>query len=207
MYRTYKCSELREKHVGEEIKLAGWVDTIRDLGGVLFIDEAYGLNERYGTSDGFGKQAIEVLLKEMEDKRGTFCVILAGYKKEMQELISLNPGFSSRIAFELEFQDFTREELKLICKKMISKKKYISSEEVINKIIDVTEYYKGKENFANARTLRNIINQIIMNQNLRTEDEVSNELILADVLEYIDDEGIVLKQKETNTVNHGQQLD
>ena len=177
------------------------------LGGVLFIDEAYGLNEKYGSSDGFGKQALEVLLKEMEDKRGKFCVILAGYKNEMQELISLNPGFSSRIAFELEFPDFSREELLLICEKMISKKKYISTPEVISKIVDVTEYYKEKENFANARTLRNIIDQVIMNQNLRTEDEVSNEITLDDVLEYIGDEGIILEKNKNNIINHNEHLD
>ena len=80
-YRTYKCSEIREKHVGEEIKLAGWVDTIRDLGGVLFIDEAYGLSDSgSSSSEGYGSEAIEVLLKNMEDHRGKFCTVLAGYK-------------------------------------------------------------------------------------------------------------------------------
>ena len=66
------------------------------MGGVLFIDEAYSLmqNTDSGTA-GYGDEAVAVLLKQMEDKRGQFCVILAGYKTEMDKFISTNPGFSS----------------------------------------------------------------------------------------------------------------
>lgn len=177
------------KYIGEtESKTKELIDSA--IGGVLFIDEAYALYD--SRQNGYGQQALDVLLKEMEDKRGKFCLILAGYKMEMKDLISSNPGFASRIAFELDFPDFTREELTLICERMISKKHYTIESNVTKKIIDIIEYYKNEENFANARTLRNVIDQVIMNQNLRTEYEANNEIIINDVLDYIDEENILL---------------
>ena len=96
------------------------------INGVLFIDEAYTLTG--GTISGasnYGDEAIAVLLKEMEDRRGQFCVILAGYKDEMNELLSANPGFRSRIQFNLEFPDYSREELSEIANVFLTKKKYM----------------------------------------------------------------------------------
>ena len=164
------------------------------MNGVLFIDEAYSLsdsNTASGTS--YGDEAIAVLLKEMEDRRGQFCVILAGYKEEMQEMLGANPGFVSRIQFTLEFPDYTREELGEIAKVFLSKKNYTIDEPALERLLDVTEYYRNRPNFANARTVRNILDQVIMNQNLRTEDEEENEMIIIeDVEDYIADEGINL---------------
>lgn len=77
------------------------------MNGVLFIDEAYGLvgsGSAIGGTANYGEEAISVLLKEMEDKRGRFCVILAGYKDEMKNMLSANPGFASRIQFTLELR-------------------------------------------------------------------------------------------------------
>ena len=82
------------------------------MGGVLFIDEAYSLTAGAAQNNGptsYGEEAIAVLLKEMEDRRGQFCTILAGYKDEMKQMISSNPGLESRIQFTLEFPDYTRE--------------------------------------------------------------------------------------------------
>ena len=76
------------------------------MGGVLFIDEAYILANTSGSDDtsaGYGEEAIATLLKEMEDRRGQFYVILAGYKDEMKSMISTNPGLESRIQFALDF--------------------------------------------------------------------------------------------------------
>ncbi|RPF42006.1 ATPase family protein associated with various cellular activities (AAA) [Thermodesulfitimonas autotrophica] len=81
----------------------------RALGGVLFVDEAYSL-ARGGEQD-FGREALDALIKAMEDRREDLCVILAGYTDEMRELFKLNPGMESRIAFTLEFPDYTPEEL------------------------------------------------------------------------------------------------
>lgn len=166
------------------------------MGGVLFIDEAYGLlgtNSADGNSSCYGDEAITVLLKEMEDHRGQFCVILAGYKDEMQRLLSANPGFESRIQFTLDFPDYSKDELREIAKIFLAKKKYEIEPNALNMLLDITEYYRNRPNFANARTLRNIVEQVIMNQNLRTEDiPTDNTIILSDLEDYIADENIDL---------------
>ncbi len=166
------------------------------MGGVLFIDEAYALTETSGgdgVSSGYGDEAISVLLKEMEDKRGKFCVILAGYKEQMQKLLSSNPGFASRIQFSLDFPDYSREELMQLADVFLSKKQYEIASDAMEKLLDVTEYFRQNDDFANARTLRNILDQVIMNQNLRAEDdEEDRTVILSDVEDYIADENINL---------------
>ena len=127
----------------------------------------------------------------MEDSRGRFCVVLAGYQKEMQMMLSSNPGLESRIQFTLEFPDYTREELAQILVRFATKKGYVVEDSAVERLLDVTEYYRGLPNFANARTVRNILDQVIMNQNLRTEEEEDNsEIILEDVEDYIADEKI-----------------
>lgn len=164
------------------------------MGGVLFIDEAYmltGTSTTDGAISNYADEAVSVLLKEMEDRRGQFCVILAGYKTEMQNMIQMNPGFESRIQFTLEFPDYTRDELREIAKSFVSKKKYIIEDSALETLLDVAEYFRNRPNFANARTVRNILDQVIMNQNLRTEDtDGDNTIIKDDVESYLTDEGI-----------------
>ena len=166
------------------------------MNGVLFIDEAYSLvstNTASGGVTSYGEEAIAVLLKEMEDRRGQFCVILAGYKDEMKTMLSANPGLESRIQFTLDFPDYTREELGEIAVAFLKKKRYEIDEPALNRLLDVTEYYRNRPNFANARTVRNILDQVIMNQNLRTEDTDGDNLIVVDDVEdYLMDEGIDL---------------
>lgn len=167
------------------------------MNGVLFIDEAYGLvdGENAKGAGTYGDEAVSVLLKEMEDRRGQFCVILAGYKDEMNQLISSNPGLESRVQFTLDFPDYTREELGQIAVAFLKKKKYTINDAALDRLLDVTEYYRGRSNFANARTVRNILDQVIMNQNLRTEDmEDDSQIVLSDVEEYITDEKIDLNK-------------
>ena len=168
------------------------------MNGVLFIDEAYGLvstSTVSGGVTGYGEEAIAVLLKEMEDRRGQFCVIFAGYKDEMKTMLSANPGLESRIQFTLDFPDYTREELGEIAVTFLKKKKYEIDDSALNLLLDVTEYYRNRPNFANARTVRNILDQVIMNQNLRTEDSEGDSLIIKDDVEdYLMDEGIDLSK-------------
>jgi SpoVK/Ycf46/Vps4 family AAA+-type ATPase len=167
------------------------------LGGVLFVDEAYGLlgnNTIGGGASNYGEEAITVLLKEMEDRRGQFCVVLAGYKEEMQILLNTNPGFESRLQFTLEFPDYSREELEQIAQVFLSKKKYTIEPPALELLLDTVEYYRNRPNFANARTVRNVLDQVLMNQNLRTENlDDDNVVIRNDVEDYLLDEGIDLK--------------
>ena len=172
------------------------------MNGVLFIDEAYGLvsmRAANGGAAGYGEEAIAVLLKEMEDRRGQFCVIFAGYKDEMKTMLNVNPGLASRVQFTLDFPDYTREELGEIALAFLQKKKYRIDEPALNLLLDITEYYRNRPNFANARTVRNILDQVIMNQNLRTEDTDGDSLIVMDdVKDYLMDEGIDLSQKSSS---------
>ena len=169
------------------------------MGGVLFIDEAYALTNDSKSAE-YGDEAISVLLKEMEDKRGKFCVIMAGYKEEMAEMISTNPGLASRIQFTLDFEDYTREELGEIAVRMLEGKGYVIREDALKLVLDLTDHFRKQDNFANARTVRNILDQVIMNQNLRTEDEGGNDIILSDVQDYITDEKIDLSKNQTKKI-------
>lgn len=168
------------------------------MNGVLFIDEAYGLlpsASAHGGSTSYGEEAIAVLLKEMEDKRGQFCAILAGYRDEMESLLDANPGFKSRIQFILDFPDYSREELGEIAKMFLAKKRYVIEDSALERFLDVIEFFRNQPGFANARTVRNIIDQVLLNQNLRTEDvEGDNTIIADDVDDYLADEGIDLKK-------------
>ncbi len=174
------------------------------MNGVLFIDEAYGMigtDNANGGSNTYGDEAIAVLLKEMEDHRGQFCVILAGYKSEMKNMLSANPGLESRIQFTLEFPDYSREELGEIAKAFLAKKGYGIADDALSKVLDVADYYRKRSNFANARTVRNVLDQVILNQNLRTDEEDSPDSIIIpeDVEAYLEDEKINLASHEPKT--------
>ena len=188
------------KFVGETApKTQAKIDSA--MGGVLFIDEAYallGTRTATGGATNYAEEAMAVLLKEMEDHRGQFCAILAGYKDEMRSMLSANPGFESRIQFTLDFPDYTREELGQIAVVFLNKKKYTIDQTALELLLDVAEYCRTQKNFANARTVRNILDQVIMNQNLRTEDtEDDRAIIRSDVEDYIADENIDLQKKTT----------
>ena len=136
----------------------------------------------------------------MEDHRGRFCAILAGYKDEMKSMLGSNPGLESRIQFTLEFPDYSREELGQIAVGFLENKKYKFENSALELFLDITEYYRNRENFANARTVRNILDQVIMNQNLRTEDDENDNRTIArtDVEDYLLDEGINLSDKSAS---------
>ena len=113
----------------------------------------------------------------------------------MKAMLSSNPGLESRVQFTLEFPDYSREELGEIAVRFASKKKYVIEDNALDRILDVAEYYRNKPNFANARTVRNILDQVIMNQNLRAEDDIEDDtIILQDVEDYITDEHIDFKK-------------
>ncbi len=157
------------------------------MGGVLFIDEAYALGNFSAGNTDYGKEAIDTLVKAMEDHRGKFCVILAGYKNEMLQMLSTNPGFRSRIQFILDFPDYSRGELKAIAELMLKNRRYTIGEAALARILDITDIRRKEPNFANARELRNILDQVIMCQNLRCAGTTDRELGLADVERYIRD--------------------
>ena len=130
-------------------------------GGVLFIDEAYAL---ISDKQGFEQEAIDTLIKLMEDKRDNICIIFAGYTKEMQQLFDMNPGFASRINFHIQFSDYSEEELYNIFRKMLKQEKYKLSNNTKDILIDYFKKEKAKEHFANGRCVRNLFERIKFEQ-------------------------------------------
>jgi len=140
----------------------------RAMGGILFIDEAYSLTNK--SERDFGIEAIEILLKRMEDSRGKFIVICAGYTDEMNSFLESNPGLKSRFDKVFVFQDYAEEELYEILISILSDYQLeIDKEEVISTIKEIiNKIYKSRDrHFGNAREIRKIAEQVIRNHDLR----------------------------------------
>ena len=156
------------------------------MGGVLYIDEAYSL--AYGGEKDFGREVIAELLKAMEDRRGEFIVILAGYTSEMKKLFDVNPGFYSRIKFNLEFEDYNEEELIKITELFLKRDGYVTSDENVRIIVRLVENERNKPNFANVRTLREYLSRIQIKQASRIRKKEfdfgtsENEIIIEDIM-------------------------
>ncbi len=132
----------------------------RARGGVLFIDEAYALTSARGEGD-FGSEAVDTLLKEMEDHRDDFIVIAAGYEDKMAEFLGSNPGLKSRFNKFVRFPDYSAEELVEIFRRMAASNKYELSEGALDKVKHIlSAAHAGRdENFGNARLVRNLFEQ------------------------------------------------
>ena len=164
------------------------VDALCDKakGGILFVDEAYTLApvSASGDRDAQGAQALEKLMKRMEDDRGQFIVIAAGYRTEMENLFRVNPGFRSRFNYFLDIKDYSPAELYQIMQVFAKQKKYIFSPEaeaLTNKMI--TEMYNSRDkDFANGRTMRTLFDQICKKQAQRLQgvdiSSMSNEELM-----------------------------
>ena len=137
------------------------------IGGILFIDEAYSL-ARGGEKD-FGKEAIDALVKAMEDHKQEFILILAGYTEEMESFLQTNPGLRSRFPLHIDFPDYNAQELLAIAELMLEKRQYRLTEGarrrlalLINKGLRTETY-----SFGNARTVRNWIELALRRQAVR----------------------------------------
>jgi len=122
------------------------------LDGILFIDEAYALAPKDGTSGDFGKEAIDTLLKFMEDNRDRIIVIVAGYPNEMRRFIAANPGLQSRFTKTIEFPAYDAEDLLAITRLMASKAGYDLPEEAVAKLKPWIEARRKTESWGNARS-------------------------------------------------------
>jgi stage V sporulation protein K len=140
----------------------------KSLGGILFIDEAYSLG-RGGEKD-FGKEAIDTLVKHMEDKQHEFILILAGYSREMEYFLTLNPGLHSRFPLVVDFPDYNIEQLMEIAARMIKERDYTLSHEAEKRMREHLVWTKSSLSpraFSNGRYIRNIIEKTIRSQAMR----------------------------------------
>lgn len=146
------------------------------MGGVLFIDEAYGLNDGK-----FGQAAIDKLLPILENRRGDFVCILAGYSREMRDFMKANSGLESRFNKVVDFPDYSPTELEEIFRKMASSKGYSLTDEASGKLSMVMQkmYDRRTDNFGNARDVRNLLAsaEVRRRERLRgrSEDEIAAE--------------------------------
>ncbi|QCJ42133.1 stage V sporulation protein K [Bacillus sp. S3] len=137
-------------------------------GGILFIDEAYSLG-RGGEKD-FGKEAIDTLVKHMEDKQHEFILILAGYSREMDHFLTLNPGLHSRFPLVVDFPDYNIDQLMDIAGRMLNEREYTLSHEAEKKLRDHLIWVKAVLNpnsFSNGRYVRNVIEKSVRAQAMR----------------------------------------
>lgn len=163
------------------------------MGGVLFIDEAYSLARSADQGTDFGQEAIDTILKAMEDHRDEFVVIVAGYTKPMETFIHSNPGLQSRFNKFIEFPDYTVDELLAIFDLNCRKYEYVPDPEAREQVKTLLMLRKAQmpENFANAREVRNLFETIITNQARRIAvlEHPTKEEMQKITLEDLRDEG------------------
>lgn len=149
-------------------------------GSVLFIDEAYSLMSGSNDRD-YGREAIQTLLTEMENHRDDFCVILAGYTKQMHEMMNENTGLKGRIPFEIEFPNYSREELEQIFYSLLDGK--FEYEEELREAVKVffesiPDHVLESEEFSNGRMVRNMFERVWGKAAYRTKIEGVSDIIL-----------------------------
>ena len=147
------------------------------LGGVLFIDEAYSLNGEDGKD--FGREAIDTLLKLMEDHRDNLIVIVAGYTDLMEKFLNTNPGLKSRFNKYIEFPDYQPEELLAIFEGMCHQAQFVVADDAKEYLAQAFAevYARRKANFANGRTVRNYFEKAIGNlgDRLASQEELPTD--------------------------------
>ncbi|MFN8020068.1 MAG: AAA family ATPase [Acidimicrobiales bacterium] len=135
------------------------------LGGMLLVDEAYAL-ARGGEND-FGREAIDTLVKFMEDHRDDLAIVAAGYVEEMQDFIDTNPGLKSRFTRTISFPDYTGDELVSIFVKLGDKHRYLCSDDALVRVRELIDAEPRTRGFGNARFVRNLFETAVAHQAMR----------------------------------------
>ena len=177
--------ELKGANVGQtSIITKGIIDYAK--GGVLFIDEAYTLFDE--SKNNFGIEAINLLLKEMEDNRDNLIVILAGYYGPMQKLLDSNVGFRSRIKYYFDFEDYSAAELFSIFMNLIRNKHLYVDADAMKEIIIDFKNARVKKGFGNGRYVENFLTKIEEEHILNVSKEISKADILSvkDIIKGVD---------------------
>lgn len=170
-------SDLVSEYVGETAQKT--IKKIKEaMGGILFIDEAYTLAR--DNDKGVGQEAIDTLLKQMEDHRGRFAVIVAGYTQPMKKFIASNPGLESRFTRTVYFEDYNGDELFAIFNKMAQAQSYRLDHDASQLLKQALHerYQKRDENFGNAREVRTLFEQVVQQLAIRTNQDPHADLEL-----------------------------
>ena len=169
-------------------------------GGVLFIDEAYALNKK-GRNVDFGIEAINTILKYMEDHRGEIMIIFAGYTKEMEQFLKTNPGLASRVPNKFVFEDYTPDEIVEIGEKDLEKKMY-SFEDKNYYAQQVKRAYRASLEHSNARWIRNFNEKLLK---VFAERVMNNEEEDLETIKKIDLDEVLAQEKYQENKNDGEQ--
>ena len=174
----------------------------RAMGGVLFIDEAYYLAGADGGASSYATEAVGALLKRMEDDRGKFVVVAAGYQKEMQNFMKMNPGLESRFGSKIHIDDYSAEELFDILCLNLRKTQFVFSEGAEKKARQAIEnLYKNKgKDFANARAVRNLLDRIKLNMDSRIS-KLPDDAVTIETLTTIIPDDIPFDDKQALTID------
>lgn len=188
-------ADLVGRHVGATAPLVK--QRFREAqGGVLFIDEAYSLCD--GSANSYGDEAINTIVQEMENHREDVIVIFAGYPREMQQFLDRNPGMASRIAFQVEFEDYSVDELCEIATLMLKRKDLHITDDAMKKLRDICEQASKENDYGNGRYVRKLLEEAEMNLAQRLSVIPESELALSTMttIEACDIEDMV-ERKET----------
>jgi SpoVK/Ycf46/Vps4 family AAA+-type ATPase len=181
------AKDLIGRYLGDtEEKVKEYVN--KAMGGVLFIDEAYALNQSTGGAEGgsFGMDAVNTLITLLENRKGEFVCVMAGYTKEMNEFMRMNPGIPSRCNVIIEFPDYNARELEQLFRMMLTRNAECTefsldskAEEMLPKVFD-RMYLKRSETFGNAREVRNLFDLAVKRHRLR--NAADNVFSYADIV-------------------------
>ncbi|SFB40672.1 parallel beta-helix repeat (two copies) [Amycolatopsis marina] len=165
-FREVSRRDLVGQYIGHTAeKAASAFDEAR--GGVLFIDEAYALSRSSAGSADFGQEAIDTLVKLMEDHRDEIAVIVAGYTGEMVEFLDANPGLASRFAKTIEFENYSPEQLVQISRHIAKGEDYVLDDDVDSALLEWFAHIERDENFGNAREARKLLERMRKSQSSR----------------------------------------
>lgn len=201
-------SDLVGEHLGETAPKVGQV-VQRAMGDVLFIDEAYSLTDGSREGDIYGREAISALVAAMENNRGEFAVIAAGYPVEMDHFLASNPGLKSRFGRVIQLPDYSNAELAEITSRLAAQAGYLLSEDCAEALPDVFARHQRDAAFGNARLARSAFEEACERQRARlntpsSEDPVQLRTLTAADFEPdgMDEEGSRAKATANRTSSH-----
>lgn len=173
-------------------------------GGVLFIDEAYSLND-CSDHGSFGDEAINTIVQEMDNRRGEMIVVFAGYPDEMKRFIERNPGMSSRIGYRVSFEDYSVEELCEITRYQVEAKHLHITDEAIEKLVPIYEKARQNKTFGNGRYVRRAVELAISNLAVRL-DKTDDKDLTDEILTTIEAEDIAAPELDPESTKPARRI-